>query len=434
MIHNSRLNIHRLFFYLLVLFLPTQLGYHFWPDWSLVLGRRIDYLSPTLFFTDILLVLMLAFWAIEKRHNMRLRTVWVSTTAILVLYAIFSVATSSIPQITAYWWVRFLECTLLVLYIKETKPKTGKTIVLLAASVLYSSVIALAQFIVQHTTGFLWVLGERVFNAGTPGIALFSACFPGVNGCPLFLRSYATFPHPNVLGGYIALLLPLFIGILLYTHNNRHNNTKTSFSILFYGTSVVLGTIALLATFSRSAWVAAVIGVGGLVYRLKSKHGKIGTTIAALFCLSAITLIVFSAAAPDTQSYELRKELNMAAVRMFIQHPFVGVGSGAFISNLPAVLPTQYYYLQPAHNIYFLLLAEVGLVGVALIALSVVSRLKVIVAFLNRDTKNTVVFLIRTSIFVILLIGLVDHYPVTIQQGRLLGSLLLGMWLSNDSG
>ena len=42
--------------FLLILFLlliPTQLGKHFWPDWSSVLGIRIDYLSPTLYLVDI---------------------------------------------------------------------------------------------------------------------------------------------------------------------------------------------------------------------------------------------------------------------------------------------------------------------------------------------------------------------------------------------
>src|ERR1035437_8081006 len=57
----SLAKISKLFFYLLILFLPTQLGKHFWPNSSFVYGLRLDYLSPTLYFTDILILLIFVF-------------------------------------------------------------------------------------------------------------------------------------------------------------------------------------------------------------------------------------------------------------------------------------------------------------------------------------------------------------------------------------
>src|SRR5438105_4334390 len=42
------------FIFLLLFLLPTQLGKHFWPEFSFVQGLRIDYLSPTLYVTDML--------------------------------------------------------------------------------------------------------------------------------------------------------------------------------------------------------------------------------------------------------------------------------------------------------------------------------------------------------------------------------------------
>jgi len=50
--------VERCIFYLLILFFPTQLGKHFWPDFSIVSGIRIDYLSATLYITDVLLILL----------------------------------------------------------------------------------------------------------------------------------------------------------------------------------------------------------------------------------------------------------------------------------------------------------------------------------------------------------------------------------------
>src|SRR5579872_1357131 len=44
----------KIIFYLFIFLLPTQFGKHFWLDFSYVLGQRVDYLSPTLYTTDIL--------------------------------------------------------------------------------------------------------------------------------------------------------------------------------------------------------------------------------------------------------------------------------------------------------------------------------------------------------------------------------------------
>src|SRR5687768_10565446 len=50
--------IEQVLFFLTILFLPTQLGKHFWPDFSFVYSLPIDYLSPTLYFWDLLVILL----------------------------------------------------------------------------------------------------------------------------------------------------------------------------------------------------------------------------------------------------------------------------------------------------------------------------------------------------------------------------------------
>src|SRR5581483_7422034 len=53
-----RQSLEKLLFFLSILFLPSQLGKHFWPTFSYVEGIRIDYLSPTLYLTDVLIGLL----------------------------------------------------------------------------------------------------------------------------------------------------------------------------------------------------------------------------------------------------------------------------------------------------------------------------------------------------------------------------------------
>src|SRR5580692_2023869 len=63
---NPASNIESLLLSLFFLFLPTQLGKHFWPDFSIVSGIRIDYLSPIIYVTDILVVLLFAFFLVRQ--------------------------------------------------------------------------------------------------------------------------------------------------------------------------------------------------------------------------------------------------------------------------------------------------------------------------------------------------------------------------------
>jgi hypothetical protein len=55
-------------FLTLLLLLPTQLGLHFWPQWASVFGMRVDYLSPTIYLTDIIIFLLAIIAAIEKKE------------------------------------------------------------------------------------------------------------------------------------------------------------------------------------------------------------------------------------------------------------------------------------------------------------------------------------------------------------------------------
>src|SRR3989339_202451 len=110
------MQLHLLFFYATILLLPTQLGKHFFPDWALVLGRRLDYLSPTLFLTDITIVFTIFFWLLQKIHNPKFRvqnikinpkTLFVSLS--LCLFVVLNILFAVSPLIAFYKWLKVLE-------------------------------------------------------------------------------------------------------------------------------------------------------------------------------------------------------------------------------------------------------------------------------------------------------------------------------------
>lgn len=382
------MSLHRKIFFLLLALLPTQLGYHFWPPWAIVLGRRIDYLSPTVYLTDILVVLVLFFWFIEKPH---IRFSRIRIPAILFIAVNIWIATR-VP-VALYAWAKFVEFALLGFYIFRSRVTVSFVVFPLAIGVLYSSMIAITQYLLQHAIGGpLWFLGERIFYLDTPGIARITVCNPLSFSCVMKLRAYATFPHPNVLGGYIATILPLLI-------NECTNKQINEFLKKIYATVIVLGLIALVLTFSRSAWVVAGFGIGNTIKKIPR---------FLLLLLFIGLLIAFFPQAAD-ESLTQRVALGRAALDMWKSAPLLGVGLGNFVPSLPAA---GMYLLQPVHTIYFLLLSEIGMIGVV----------GVIGVIWGRVKPNA-------PLIALLLLGLVDHYPLTLQQGQLLFTITLALAL-----
>jgi len=385
---------HQLLFSLLLVLLPAQLGYHFWPSWALVLGRRIDYLSPTLYFTDILIILLLVFWLFEKRKKLRVPLLKIFIFLGFIFINIYFAANR---WVAVFAWIKILELVALGIYIVKTKPRFSSVIFPLSVGVFYSSLIASIQFLLQHSIGgIFWLLGERTFSATTPGIAQIPLCFPNKLNCPLLLRAYATFPHPNVLGGFLAILLPLIITQL--------NNKKKIFYLLTLG----FGIIALALTFSRSAWIVAVLGC--MYVLLKNKKRLF---FPALLFAALTVFFIGNTFGFQDESVVVREQLNTAALSMFRVSPVIGNGLGNFLVRLPDYLVSRtIYFLQPAHNIYLLVLAETGIIGFAIflwVLWKTVSNNKIIIP--------------------ILLLGFVDHYFLTLQQGQLLLTIFLSLSL-----
>ena len=81
-------------FFLTIFFIPSQLGLHLWLPESLVLGRRIDYLSPTLFFSELfILITALIFdaphiWMVKNKRSKQLQNVEEALKAFVEYYLI----------------------------------------------------------------------------------------------------------------------------------------------------------------------------------------------------------------------------------------------------------------------------------------------------------------------------------------------------------
>ena len=209
-----------------------------------------------------------------------------------------------------------------------------------------------------------------------------------------FMRASGSFGQPNPFGGYLGLTLPVAVSLALWAWTALlHNTTRTPSAVLwalFYSVASVLIAAGLIASWSRGAWLGAVVGVG-IVLVLRSRTAAIVTGLAVLAMLIALLLGTFS---PETVPAPIAERVQdipvyfgmtdalsqpvtdanfavlerlahwVAAERMWASAPWLGVGPANFNTIYPLVRLARWdIALGHAHNIYLNVLAETGLIG-----------------------------------------------------------------------
>lgn len=350
-------------FYLIVFLIPSNLAKHFPLASSYVGPNLVDYLIPAVYLTDILIVLLLIFKPVKLIPR---------PLVIFLLCLLPSVFFASSPIPAIYKWLKFLEFSLLSSWIYQYKPPIIKP---LLAAVIFQSLLALGQWFHQGSLFHYWFFGEQPYSTSTPGLDKI-IWFDG----SLKLPPLGTTPHPNVLAGFLVVGLSVLQGLSL-------KNFKVSPYWIKFTTA--LSTISLFLTFSLSAWLA---------FLIQKKW---------LFIISITFLLLFSQnlsfLAPES-SFSRRSELAKISLKMWQSHPLTGVGLNNFTVAMDqyGYIPASTRFLQPVHNIYLLILSETGLIG--------------LFGFLYLIFSNKKV----QPFWIILFLGLFDHYLLTLQTGMLL--------------
>jgi len=404
------------FFFLLVLAsIPIQLGKFFWPNFAFVLGIPIDYRAIIIYLIDFIILGYLFFFLIEiflsKKISLRnFKKIYkeykyfLTVVLLLNLYLVFNALfVSQSPGISYWLTLRFFILSLFGLFASMTFSKVNlyKSIPLVIGfSIIWQSILIFLQFVFQKSLG-LWFLGERSFDSSTIGIA-----HAQIFGRQL-LRPYGTFPHPNVAAAYLLISLIIFKAIMV--SHQRFSKPK----IL----TTLISLAAILLTYSKAAYFATIFFALFLLKRAK-------TFILGIFLLTFLVWI-FLRLLPESQFASIAERLVLlqAAINITLLNPLFGVGSGDFIAalakfNLFSI--GEIRLLQPVHNVFFLILAENGLLGLFLFLFLLLVILK------KADSP------VKIALFVVILVfATFDHFLWTLQQGRLLFWIAAAYILSN---
>ena len=398
-------SLEKLLFFLAVLFLPTQLGKHFWPDFSFVYSLRIDYLSPVLYFWDLLILGLLG--AVTLSHiilkiKFRTNKLFLSLFLIFILTQTVSAFNSVNPEAGLVRIKDYIFAGLFGLYVASKNfPEIRSSLFNgLICSMLFVCLLATGQFLLGKSVG-LWILGERNFSVTTPLIARFNFYEE------VFLRPYATFPHPNMLAAYLVLTLP----ILIYGLPEKLKQLKLMLGLLV--------TSTVFITFSRPGLILMAIQSFLLFRRFWKIWLILGVIITPLVFVRLASVFTF-----DTLAVIRRKELSDYAIKLFFENPLTGVGLNNFINVLGAdrVLVGTSRFLQPVHNFFLLILAETGIIGL-------IGTLGIIGAAFWENLRKADKFsqVLLGNLLMIIFLGLFDHYFLTLPQGQRLLFLILGL-------
>lgn len=401
-------NLEKLLFFLTVLLLPTQLGKHFWPPFSSIYSLRIDYLSPTVYFWDLLVLLLLLIsflsWFFNKKPDTNVNL----KAAIILLFFLFTQLTSVFsadnPGAALIRGKEYLFASLFGLYIASAKIANIKKILRIAllAAVVFSCFLGIAQFLTGSSLGF-WVLGERSFSVATPLVSKFNFYDR------IFLRPYATFSHPNMLAGFLLVTLPLLLSI--------PSKSLWAFKIML---SFLISSTVFI-TFSRPGLILISIYLAVLFKRLWKFLAILAVLTAPLIVVRFASIFTF-----DTLAVLRREQLSNFAFRLFLENPFFGVGLNNFINSLASseVLVGTSRFLQPVHNIFLLSLSETGIIGLS-------GFLAMLGTALIINLKRNLLFnkALCASMLIMIFLGLFDHYFLTLPQGQRLLFMIVGLSL-----
>ncbi|KKU70644.1 MAG: Lipid A core-O-antigen ligase-like protein enyme [Candidatus Woesebacteria bacterium GW2011_GWD1_47_21] len=397
----------------LIFLIPTQVGYHFWPDFAHVFGIRVDYLSPAIYLTDLLVLLLFFLWA-KTKPKINRKTI--ARLIFLMLFAFVNILLAKNTGAALYKWIKIFEFVFFGYYLFSLKGVDIKKQIMrpLGLSLLFFSSVGILQFIKQGTIGgLLYFLGERSFTASLPGIALVDI------GGSQYLRAYSTFSHPNSLAGFLAT------GLILLAFSKESRRFKM---VVF-----TLGLAALLFSFSLGALLGLVVVLlFYLTVRILPKTFKKGLlAIVFLAIVLSLAQTVYSRSylkADDlAEDVHNRLVLAVAAGELSSSSPIWGVGLNNFIVRLPEIKSVAGFSVgrQPVHNIFLLALAEAGIPGLLLLTLLLTKAA-------STAAKNGKILFGLAIIFMVVT-GLVDHYWLTLQQNQLLASLVLGLSLREGS-
>lgn len=433
--------------------------------------RFNEYQSVFLYFTDILLISIFFIWVLRRKKDFfsdfkySFSETYVKFLTIFLIISGLSIVSSYNKFLSLYQFIKLLEFLLLFFYLKINLNlyKRHYVLLILVLSGFFQSLVALEQFAFQKSLG-LKILGETIFSNVTSGIARVHTSYGDL------IRVYGTFPHSNVFASFIILAV-FCLFILMFKRFKFWHIFSLSIILFFLIFSLALSfSRENILTFSVIFFLYFLFLLFSLRKERRFENYDLDLNflnskkILTVFFISLIFITFISISlfneyrarlniSLQEEALDVRFFYNRASLVIIKDRPILGVGIGNYVSSLvnyqaflrAAKKMTETFgggiyikevrgriapwLFQPVHNIYLLLAGEIGPIGLIVFLLFLIFLIKDIVKlYKNSDFKNKFLILSFLAVlFIFLIAGLSDHYFLTLQQGRIMLWLNLGI-------
>lgn len=400
------------------------------------------------------IVFLLLLWVLSAFYGLRRvwrsgHGVWLALLLLLVLWVNLSVGWSQENEFvarsqSAQWWLVFF----FVLIVICAGPKRSSISLALISGMLLQAAIGIAQSAVQHDIGIIWI-DDSIFKIGL-GLYEFDLD-PAVSGVSViqaegvrFLRAYGLTPHPNLLAP--VLVMGILNTVWLWQKHDRRITAIVT----------TLGLWALFLTFSRASLGGLGLGFASIIvmwvlarrFQWEPTLAWLGLLliVGASFYVIYSPLIAVRAGAGsegksslESMSVASRRIYEEQAREMIEDHPLQGVGIGNFAWVSHEMLrdrPEIDLQGNNVHNVYYLAAAEVGLIGMAIIALLAFRLVFGLWRALPRLELETLA--LSGAVVAWLAIAFYEFYfwvimPYQVLFWGMVAALAKGVWDGNDS-
>jgi O-antigen ligase len=424
----------RLFFGITIILIPFRFRYSLVERPAPPVYK--DFTDFLLFGSDIALLVLLGFWGLSllfllRPVNLGPKFMWMPLMGLIVTCLITSF-TSLDVKLSLYNTLRLILLFLFYLYIINELRSYTLVIISVTIQVIVQSFIALGQFFLQRSVG-LQAFGEHTLNPSVRGVSIVST------GVTRLLRSYGLAEHPNILGGCLAFGLILFLAVYL----DGQPNVRLWISFV-----MVIGLSALFVTFSRSAWLAFLMGTlillgnVALAHDWKKLRSVVWLALASLLVLAPLVGTYsgyvgarlnfggsFSKNPYEIRSIAERLLLDRAGLHIFLDKPFTGVGLGTSAIAIRKYFPHFRGSFVPPHLVLLAVAIELGIVGLIFYIFSLLIPWVELLKYKVVIRRKPILLIMSVLLMAITLIGFFDIYPWLPPTGRLWQWLIWGLWV-----
>jgi hypothetical protein len=408
-------------------------------------GAYSEYKTISLYGVDILiglLFVLFAYYSFKKAKTTTplLKNSLLSLAGALEFIVFMSIFAATDAYLALFLYLRFLLGIALFFVLVNFPFAKVKVIFFLALGIFAQALLAIWQFLSQSTFANKW-LGLAWHNASDAGVSVVEVLGPD-GFWQRWLRAYGGQDHPNILGG----LLVLGILFLLFAYILSLSRVEKIAGKFFFYFSFLYFTLllALFFTFSRTAWLGLILGLAVMVAVAMYKHNLlIHLHLLKIILLSGILFAIFyaqfgllvddrlfGATRLENISKNERSNLLGDSVDIIKEKWFFGVGLGNYVLAVEQKNPQEpAWFYQPVHNVFLLLWAEIGLIGLILF----ISLLQFIFGQLFEQAKKNPLILYQGAIFLVLIfMMMLDHWWWSLHIGVLLFWFVLGFVYKNE--